>query len=96
MWEVGLVLPPDAPLVRRQDVSAVYDMTTVGYVVRPDFVMTHRGPFAGTVRAVHVPIERALDVDTLLDFRVAECLMHHETLQLGESIRRARQPDSGH
>jgi N-acylneuraminate cytidylyltransferase len=31
--------------------------------------------FEGRVRAVTVPVERAIDIDTLLDFRIAECLM---------------------
>ena len=35
----------------------------------------------GRVRAVEVPAERAIDIDTLLDFRIAECLLknrHHD------------------
>lgn len=68
----GLVLPPTGPVVRRQDVPEVFDMTTVAYVARPEFVMTQPGMFAGRVRAVHVPLERALDIDTPLDFRLAE------------------------
>jgi N-acylneuraminate cytidylyltransferase len=72
---VGLVIPPQAAAVRRQDVPVVYDMTTVGYVARPDFVMTQTGLFAGRVRRVHVPVERALDIDTPLDFHIAESLV---------------------
>ena len=72
---VGLVIPPQAAVVRRQDVPAVYDMTTVGYVAHPDFVMTQPGLFAGRVRQVHVPVERALDIDTPLDFHIAEYLV---------------------
>lgn len=72
---VGLVLPPTSAIVRRQDVPVIYDMTTVAYVVKPDFVMTRNGAFEGRVHSVHVPLERALDIDTALDFRIAECLM---------------------
>lgn len=72
---VGLVIPPVEAISRRQDVPAVYDVTTVAYVSDPQFVMTHDGIFDGRVRSVHVPVERALDIDTLLDFRVAECLI---------------------
>jgi N-acylneuraminate cytidylyltransferase len=74
---VGLVIPPSSKLVRRQDAPLVYDMTTVGYVSRPDFVMTSAGMFEGRVRAVHVPLERALDIDTLLDFQIAEWHVAH-------------------
>jgi len=72
---VGLVIPPDGPISRRQDVPAVYDMTTVAYVARPEFVMTQNGIFEGRVRQVYIPPERALDIDTPLDFRIAECLI---------------------
>jgi len=75
---VGLVIPPEGAVVRRQDAPVVYDMTTVAYVARPEFVMTRNGVFEGRVRQVHVPPERALDIDTLLDFRIAECLLAGE------------------
>lgn len=72
---VGLVIPPEGSVTRRQDAPAVYDMTTVAYVARPQFVMTRNGMFEGRVRAVHVPTERALDIDTLFDFNLAEYLL---------------------
>ncbi len=72
---VGLVIPPRSAIVRRQDVPVVYDLTTVAYVARPEFVMTQNGIFEGRVRSVHVPLERAIDIDTALDFKIAECLM---------------------
>jgi N-acylneuraminate cytidylyltransferase len=72
---VGLVIPPPAGVNRRQDAPTVYDMTTVAYVVNTDFVMRCNSVFEGRVRAVHVPLERALDIDTLLDFQIAEHLI---------------------
>jgi len=72
---VGLVIPPKSALARRQDVPKVFDMTTVAYVVRPEFVISHSAVFEGRVRHVHVPVERSLDIDTALDFRIAECLL---------------------
>jgi N-acylneuraminate cytidylyltransferase len=73
---VGLVIPPQSILARRQDVPLVYDMATVCYVANPEFVMTHNATFEGRVRAVHVPAERAIDIDTLLDFQITECLLN--------------------
>ena len=73
---VGLIMPPQSAIARRQDAPPVFDMATVAYVARPEFVMTHNATFQGRVRAVHVPTERAIDIDTLLDFQIAECLMH--------------------
>lgn len=72
---VGLVIPPDGSITRRQDAPVVYDMTTVAYVANPEFVMTRNGTFEGRVRHVHIPVERALDIDTPLDFKIAECLI---------------------
>ena len=59
---------------RRQDTPHVYDVTTVAFAARPDFVRSANGIYEGRVHAVVVPPERALDVDTELDLRIAECL----------------------
>lgn len=72
---VDLVIPPAANVGRRQDAPPVFDMATVAYVAAPQFVLTRNALFEGRVRAVTVPVERAIDIDTLLDFRIAECLM---------------------
>lgn len=79
---VGLVNPPQSAIARRQDAPAVFDMATVAYVVRSGFVMTHNATFEGRVRAVHVPTERAIDIDTLLDFQIAECLLNSREQKL--------------
>jgi CMP-N-acetylneuraminic acid synthetase len=72
---VGLVIPPQSTIARRQDAPIVFDMATVAYVARPEFVMTHNALFEGRVKSVLVPTERAIDIDTLLDFQMAECLL---------------------
>lgn len=64
-----------ATVFRRQDVPAVYDMTTVAYVLKSAFVMSHEGLFDGVVRSVIVPKERAIDIDDQMDFMIAEMLM---------------------
>lgn len=71
----GLVIPPASSIARRQDVPAVYDIATVAYVARPDFILSHNALFEGRVQAVHVPAERAIDIDTELDFAIAQSLM---------------------
>ncbi len=75
---VELVNPPQSSIARRQDAPVVYDMATVCYVANPEFVMTHNSTFEGRVKAVHVPAERAIDIDTLLDFKIAECFLNIE------------------
>ena len=50
-------------------------MTTVAYVADPDFILAADGLFSGRVRAVVVPPERAIDIDTDLDFQIAELML---------------------
>jgi N-acylneuraminate cytidylyltransferase len=70
-----LVLSPQQSIERRQDAPAVYDITTVAYAVRPEFVLNADSMFDGNVRAILIPPERALDIDTELDFKFAEFLL---------------------
>ena len=72
-----LVIPPSDSIHRRQDAPPVYDITTVAYAARADFVLRAGGMFEGNVRAVVVPRERALDIDTEMDLRFAEFLINH-------------------
>lgn len=64
-----------AQFQRRQDVPPVYDITTVAYVARPDFILTNERLFEGRVRPVVVPKERAVDIDDAYDFKLAQALL---------------------
>ena len=70
-----LVMPLKSGVCRRQDAPVVYDMTTVAYVARPDYILQANHLFEGRVRGVIIPEERGLDIDTELDFAFAELLM---------------------
>ena len=70
-----LVLPPATGIARRQDAPPVYDVTTVAYAARPHFILMAERLFAGRVSAVVVPVERAADIDTELDFRLAQAMV---------------------
>lgn len=72
---VGLVNPPDTVIYNRQDVPEVFDITTICYVANSEFVMTHNSIFEGRVKALNLPVERSIDIDTIFDFRVAESLL---------------------
>ncbi len=69
--QAGLVLPLDG-ITRRQDTPAVYDITTVAYALRPAFIFQAERLFDGVVRTVEVPQERALDIDTEWDMKIAD------------------------
>jgi CMP-N-acetylneuraminic acid synthetase len=67
---------------RRQDLPEVYDMTTVAYVARPEYVQNSNSLFEGRVRSVSIPIERAIDIDTDLDFKFAECILKYQKKEI--------------
>ena len=69
-----LVIKPDDGIYRRQDAPKIYDMTTVAYVARTSFVLKRNSLFEGTVSGVYIPPERAVDIDTELDFELAELI----------------------
>ena len=73
-----IVIGKDNGITRRQDSPSVFDMTTAAYVVDAKFVMEHNSIFEGKVRAVYLPKERAIDIDTLLDFEFAEFVLQKQ------------------
>jgi N,N'-diacetyl-8-epilegionaminate cytidylyltransferase len=58
----------------RQAAPQVYDITTVAYAAKPSFILSANSIFEGKVKAHLVPAERAIDIDTELDFEVAKFL----------------------
>jgi len=74
----SLAIAPKNKIIRRQDAPEVYDMTTVAYVVDVDFVKNYNGVFDGKVKSVVIPRKRAIDIDDLLDFKIAECLSNQQ------------------
>lgn len=71
---VDLVIKPDEYYTHRQDVPEMFDIATVAYVVKPSFVLKANHMFDGRVGFVYIPPERAIDIDTGLDFEIAECI----------------------
>ena len=72
---VKLLVENECEYSRRQDVPIAYDLTTVAYVTRPDFIKNNNKVFDGQVKASLVPKERAVDIDDEIDFKMAEMLM---------------------
>lgn len=69
---VELVIKPKDKLYRRQDAPIVYDMTTIAYVMNPEFIMHNESIFDGRTKAVNVPLETSIDIDNMYDFKMAE------------------------
>lgn len=62
------------PVARRQDAPTIFDITTVVYVTSLSYVVESSGLFTGRVGSVVVPSERAIDIDTKFDLKVARLL----------------------
>jgi CMP-N-acetylneuraminic acid synthetase len=69
-----LKLLVEGNFARRQDAPVGYDMTTVAYVLRSEFVMNHHRLWEGRVKGVVIPNERAIDIDTPMDLEIVRFL----------------------
>ncbi|ASY11442.1 N-acylneuraminate cytidylyltransferase [Candidatus Planktophila dulcis] len=72
--QASLVLRPEKEYVRRQDVPKTFDLTTVAYSSRSQYILQTDDLMAGKVFASIVDRDRAIDIDDALDFEVAEFL----------------------
>jgi len=70
-----LVIQPKVSVARRQDAPSVYDVTTVAYAISTAYLQKNKPLIEGNVKAVIVPPERALDIDTPLDWEIADFLI---------------------
>jgi len=62
-------------VTRRQDAPKVFDLTTVAYVAKRDFIISSKGIFNGKCKAVLIPKIRAIDIDDQYDFDLAKYLI---------------------
>ena len=72
---IELAIIPKDKISRRQDAPKVFDLSTVAYVLNPDFILEHNSIWDGEVKGIHIPKQRALDIDTEYDFQIAEFLL---------------------
>ena len=62
-------------IIRRQDAPEVFDITTIVYVAKTEYILKCGSLFSGSVGAILIPNERAIDIDSQFDFDIAEHLM---------------------
>jgi CMP-N-acetylneuraminic acid synthetase len=72
---IELVIKPELDVTRRQDAPEVFDITTVVYASTPQFVLNNYGLFSGKVTSITVPKARAVDIDDIYDFKLAEAIL---------------------
>jgi N-acylneuraminate cytidylyltransferase len=68
------LLDEPAP-ARRQVADKVYVLNGALYCARLDWLLTQRGFISDEAVAYVMPTERSIDIDTPLDWLLAECLM---------------------
>jgi N-acylneuraminate cytidylyltransferase len=78
---LNLVLNNSLKVNRRQDAPKVFDMTTVCYVTRPEFIIKKKNIWQGRVKGVSISKENALDIDTEYDFKIAKFLLREKLLK---------------
>lgn len=72
--EVSRVIE-DGKYSRRQDAPEVYNMTTVAYVARKNYIKEEENMWKGKSKMVEVMEETAIDIDTIIEFNIAKFLI---------------------
>ena len=75
----GVKLTIDSKYHRRQDAPKVFDITTVAYAAKADFILNSSGIFDGYVQASIIPSERGVDIDTKFDLDLARFLFEKKS-----------------
>jgi N-acylneuraminate cytidylyltransferase len=84
--QARIALDSPTSFVRRQDAPQLYDMCTAAYIIRAEFVFESESLWSGRVGAVVIPQERALDIDTPFDLRLAELLLTDLTYAQADAL----------
>lgn len=64
---------------RRQDCPRTYDLTTICYVSKCEYILKTGSLLEGKVKYHEVPKERSIDIDDEYDFRIANFLLKHKS-----------------
>ena len=73
-----IVKSPEVPIVCRQAAPLVYSLSPAVYAIRRDTLWKYSHWSEASLQIYRLPRERAIDIDSELDFRLAEFLMLHE------------------
>jgi N-acylneuraminate cytidylyltransferase/CMP-N,N'-diacetyllegionaminic acid synthase len=84
MMEVGqngfarIVKQTEKPIVRRQDAPVVYSLTPAAYVVKKEALYAFSHWSRAKCKIYPIPRERAVDIDTEVDFGIVEFLINRQ------------------
>lgn len=63
---------------RRQDAPESFDLCTVCYIFKPDYIKKNSDLFSGVSDFVEIPRERSIDIDSKFDFKLCELLLKYD------------------
>lgn len=69
------VIDLDNIVTRRQDAPKTYDLTTLGYITTPDYILNNNNLFDGIVGGFEIPETRSLDIDDEYDLMIARKIL---------------------
>lgn len=81
MMEIGedgfasIVKKGSKPIVRRQDAPKVYSLTPAAYVIKKSALYAYEHWSNAKCKIYEMPRERAVDIDTEIDFKIVEFLI---------------------
>ncbi|MBX2932295.1 MAG: acylneuraminate cytidylyltransferase family protein [Chitinophagaceae bacterium] len=73
-----IVKKGEKPIVRRQDAPEVYSLTPAAYVIKKSALYEFEHWSKAKCKIYPMPRERAVDIDTEIDFKIVEFLMNNK------------------
>lgn len=73
-----IVKKTSTPIVRRQDAPKVYSLSPAAYVIKKSALYSYSHWSKAKCKIYPMPRERAIDIDTPIDFRIVEMLMNEQ------------------
>tara|TARA_B100001175_G_scaffold262662_1_gene232118 strand:+ start:894 stop:1607 length:714 start_codon:yes stop_codon:yes gene_type:complete len=61
-------------VTRRQDSPKCFDITTIGYITSPEYILDNNNIFDGRIGGYEISKESSIDIDDEIDFKIAEFL----------------------
>lgn len=65
-------------IIRRQDAPKCFDLTTVCYVFKPNYVLKNNSLLKGKVGFIEIPRERGIDIDDKFDYKLVKLIAGSE------------------
>lgn len=73
-----IVKKAQSPIVRRQDAPMVYSLTPAAYVIKKSALYAYEHWSNAKCKIYPIPRQRAIDIDTEMDFKLVEFLMKNK------------------